>query len=136
MKFILIIVIFFFTFLALQSNSDIIGGGGGSGAGATGGNAGAGAAGALANQKMFRIEEIPADELTILEDEMLIPVAHFYKDIYNAFGIPFFIKAKQGEPFIVLKDRIQKRLNISNKEFEKVSKNTIKQLCIFKYANH
>jgi ubiquitin carboxyl-terminal hydrolase 7 len=42
-----------------------------------------------------RIEEIPRDELNLADDEMLIPVAHFYKDVFSAFGIPFLIKVKQ-----------------------------------------
>jgi len=41
-----------------------------------------------------RIEEIPRDELNLTDDEMLIPVAHFYKDIFSTFGIPFFLKVK------------------------------------------
>lgn len=43
----------------------------------------------------YRIEEIPRDELNLADDEMLIPVAHFHKDVFAAFGIPFFIKVKQ-----------------------------------------
>jgi hypothetical protein len=30
----------------------------------------------------------------LADDEMLIPVAHFYKDVFSSFGIPFFIKVK------------------------------------------
>jgi len=41
-----------------------------------------------------RIEEIPRDEVNLADDEMLIPVAHFHKDIFSSFGIPFFIKVK------------------------------------------
>jgi ubiquitin carboxyl-terminal hydrolase 7 len=43
----------------------------------------------------YRIEEIPRDEWNLADDEMLIPVAHFHKDVYASFGIPFFIKVKQ-----------------------------------------
>nr|CAD7405875.1 unnamed protein product [Timema cristinae] len=66
--------------------------------------------------KVYRIEEVPKDELNLAEDEMLIPVAHFYKDIFSTFGIPFFIK---GEPFSKVKDRLLKKLGIQEKEFEK-----------------
>ncbi|KDR24281.1 ubiquitin carboxyl-terminal hydrolase 7 [Zootermopsis nevadensis] len=69
--------------------------------------------------KAFRIEEIPRDELNLADDEMLIPVAHFCKDIYTPFGIPFFLKVKHGEPFSKVKDRLQKKLGIPEKEFEK-----------------
>lgn len=76
----------------------------------------------MANQshhKVFRIEEVPRDELLLLDTEMLIPVAHFSKDIYSSFGIPFFIKARHGEPYRELKERIQRKLNVPEKEWEK-----------------
>ncbi|KAJ4444389.1 hypothetical protein ANN_06181 [Periplaneta americana] len=69
--------------------------------------------------KIYRIEEIPRDELNLADDEMLIPVAHFYKDIFSTFGIPFFLKVKHGEPFSKVKDRLLKKLGIQEKEFEK-----------------
>ena len=46
------------------------------------------------NNIFSRIEEIPKDELNLAEDELLVPVAHFYKDIFSTFGIPFLIKIK------------------------------------------
>jgi len=69
--------------------------------------------------KIYRIEEIPRDEVNLADDEMLIPVAHFHKDIFSSFGIPFFIKVKHGEPFSKVKDRLLKKLGIQEKEFEK-----------------
>lgn len=44
--------------------------------------------------KLYRIEEIPTDELNLAEGEMLVPVAHFHKDVFSTFGIPFFFKIK------------------------------------------
>lgn len=44
--------------------------------------------------KTYRIEEIPKDELNIGDDELLVPVAHFHKDIFSTFGIPFLFKLK------------------------------------------
>jgi hypothetical protein len=41
-----------------------------------------------------RIEEIPPDELNLAEDELLVPVAHFSKDVYATFGTPFVVKVK------------------------------------------
>lgn len=73
----------------------------------------------LNSQKIYRLEEIPLDELEIGPNEMLIPVSHFYKEVYNTFGTPFFIKVSQDEPFSSIKSRIQKRLNVPDKEFEK-----------------
>ncbi|XP_071444786.1 ubiquitin carboxyl-terminal hydrolase 7 [Hetaerina americana] len=69
--------------------------------------------------KTYRIEEVPRDELNLADDEMLIAVGHFHKDIYNTFGIPFLLKIKHGEPFSKVKDRIQKKLGVQDKEFEK-----------------
>ncbi|XP_076047681.1 ubiquitin-specific protease 7 isoform X2 [Oratosquilla oratoria] len=69
--------------------------------------------------RSYRIEEIPAEEQPLGEDEMLIPVAHFHKEIFSTFGIPFLLKIKQGEPFSCIRERIQKRLDVPDKEFEK-----------------
>lgn len=71
------------------------------------------------HHKIFRIEEVPVDELLLMDTEILIPVAHFSKDIYSSFGIPFFIKACHGEPYHALKERIQRKLKVPEKEWEK-----------------
>lgn len=78
----------------------------------------------VSQQIFYRFEEIPQDELSIADDEMLIPVSHFYKNVHELFGIPFFVKAKQGEPFTQLKNRIQTKLAIPDKEWEKVCRKT------------
>lgn len=44
--------------------------------------------------KLYRIEEIPVDEVNLAEGEMLVPVAHFHKEVFSTFGIPFFFKIK------------------------------------------
>ncbi|KAH8384510.1 hypothetical protein KR009_001563, partial [Drosophila setifemur] len=67
-------------------------------------------------QKTYRVEEVPTDEMLLAENEMLIPVAHFSKELYNSFGVPFLTKARHGEPYGALKQRIQKRLNVPDKE--------------------
>ncbi|XP_015122798.1 ubiquitin carboxyl-terminal hydrolase 7 isoform X2 [Diachasma alloeum] len=69
--------------------------------------------------KAYRIEEVPKDELSLAEDEILVPVAHFHKDIFSTFGIPFMFKIKHGEPFTKVKDRLLKKLGVPEKEFEK-----------------
>ncbi|XP_048519747.1 ubiquitin carboxyl-terminal hydrolase 7 isoform X2 [Dendroctonus ponderosae] len=73
----------------------------------------------LAATKIYRVEEIPREELVLSDDEMLVSCAHFHKDVFSTFGIPFLIKIKQGEPFSVVKDRIQKKLAVPEKEWEK-----------------
>ncbi|XP_076275614.1 ubiquitin-specific protease 7 isoform X1 [Rhynchophorus ferrugineus] len=72
-----------------------------------------------ATAKVYRIEEIPRDELVLTDDEMLISCAHFHKEVFSTFGIPFLIKVKEGEPFAKVKERIQKKLAVPEKEWEK-----------------
>lgn len=55
--------------------------------------------------KVYRIEEIPKDELHLAEDEMLVPCAHFHKEVFSTFGSPFLIKMKQGESFNKVKGK-------------------------------
>lgn len=99
--------------------------------------------------KIYRIEEIPKDEAKLEAGEFLVPVAHFHKEIYQTFGTPFLLKLKnvsitsrslslrqvvavdgqffvnftnlplQKEPLSSVKERIQKKLDIPDKEFEK-----------------
>ncbi|XP_074039373.1 ubiquitin-specific protease 7 isoform X4 [Leptinotarsa decemlineata] len=73
----------------------------------------------VAATKMYRVEEIPRDELQVADDEMLVPCAHFHKEVFSTFGIPFLVKLKQGEPFLKVKERIQKKLAVPEKEWEK-----------------
>lgn len=75
----------------------------------------------VSQQICYRFEEIPPDELNLAEDELLVPVSHFYKNVHDLFGIPFFVKVKQNEPFGQLKNRIQNKLGVPEKEWEKVS---------------
>lgn len=76
--------------------------------------------GSISNTKMYRIEEIPKDEVVLGADELLVPVSHFYKDAYNAFGIPFFLKIKDDESFMSIRERIKTKLGVPDKEWEKV----------------
>ncbi|XP_030755284.1 ubiquitin carboxyl-terminal hydrolase 7 isoform X3 [Sitophilus oryzae] len=73
----------------------------------------------IVNTKVYRIEEVPRDELILADDEMLISCAHFHKEAFSTFGVPFLIKIKQGEPFSKVKERIQKKLAVPEKEWEK-----------------
>ncbi|KAK9885250.1 hypothetical protein WA026_010749 [Henosepilachna vigintioctopunctata] len=73
----------------------------------------------VAGTKTWRVEEIPRDELNLQEDEMLISCAHFHKEVFSTFGTPFLIKVKQTEAFAKVKERIQKKLCVPEKEWEK-----------------
>ncbi|EHB12187.1 Ubiquitin carboxyl-terminal hydrolase 7 [Heterocephalus glaber] len=73
-----------------------------------------------ATSRTFRIEEIPLDQVDIdKENEMLITVAHFHKEVFGTFGIPFLLRIHQGEHFREVMKRIQSLLDIQEKEFEK-----------------
>jgi len=52
------------------------------------------------------------------EDEVLICIVHFHKEIYNTFGTPILIKVRTGERFHDIKERIQKAMKISDDIFE------------------
>lgn len=69
--------------------------------------------------KSLRIEEIPKEESSLVDDESLIHVAHFHKEVFSTFGVPFLLKIKNNENFSTVKDRIQKKLDVPDKEFEK-----------------
>jgi ubiquitin carboxyl-terminal hydrolase 7 len=67
--------------------------------------------------KNYRMEQILSEEENLVEGECLLPVAHFSKEIYATFGTPFLLKIRLGEPFRDIKARIQKRLEVLDKEF-------------------
>ncbi|RXM32454.1 Ubiquitin carboxyl-terminal hydrolase 7, partial [Acipenser ruthenus] len=71
-----------------------------------------------AASRTFRIEEIPLDQGGLDKDnEMLIPVAHFHKEVFGTFGIPFLLKIRQVK--LLLKHRnqshcVQREFTFSN----------------------
>jgi len=71
--------------------------------------------------KTYRIEEIPGDQVSVEgdPDKLLIPCAHFHKDLYATFGTPFLLLIRQGESFTSVKERIRTKLDVPEKEFEK-----------------
>lgn len=79
----------------------------------------------VSQQLIYRFEEIPQNELNLTDEEMLIPVSHFYKNVHDLFGIPFFVKAVHNEPFYQLKTRIQNKLGVAEKEWEKVCRQIV-----------
>lgn len=44
--------------------------------------------------KNYRIEEIPKDQLNLETNEFLLAIAHFQKESYHTFGVPFLLKVK------------------------------------------
>lgn len=68
------------------------------------------------------MEEIPSDQLSVVQDERLLPVAHYDKEPTRTFGVPFFIKIRNEEPIAMVKQRIKEMLEVPDKDFEKVIK--------------
>jgi len=71
------------------------------------------------SNKVYRIEEVPKEEATLAPGEILVPVAHFHKEQFSTFGTPFLFRIKQKEPLAQFRERIQKKLELPEKEFEK-----------------
>lgn len=71
----------------------------------------------LQANKNYRIEQILPEEALMSSEEYLLPVAHFSKEIYATFGTPFLLKIRLGEPFRDIKQRIQRKLEVQDKEF-------------------
>ncbi|KHJ97856.1 MATH domain protein [Oesophagostomum dentatum] len=68
---------------------------------------------------MGRVEEVPQDQLVVRSNEYLVPIAHFDKDPGRMFGVPFFLKVANDELLSSVRDRIQSRLEVPDKEYEK-----------------
>lgn len=64
-------------------------------------------------------EEVPVEELQLTEEERLVNVFHFSKDVSRPHGVPFRLVIKPGEPFSETKKRLQQRLDVPDKEFAK-----------------
>nr|VZI34443.1 unnamed protein product [Spirometra erinaceieuropaei] len=66
----------------------------------------------------LRIEELPLDEVTPQPGEVIIYAAHFNKDLSDTFGVPFTVRIRDQEPYSAVKERIRKRLEVPDKEFD------------------
>ncbi|OQR76440.1 ubiquitin carboxyl-terminal hydrolase 7-like, partial [Tropilaelaps mercedesae] len=77
------------------------------------------------SNKTYRVEEIPKEQSDEAgtgpdsEHSMLIACCHYQKEIFTTFGTPFLLKIHHGESFETVRDRIQNRLDVPEKEFEK-----------------
>lgn len=57
--------------------------------------------------------------MTIGENEVLLSASHFERLPGNTFGVPFLVKITDGETVGDIKLRVQKMLNVPDKDFEK-----------------
>ncbi|KAI8145421.1 hypothetical protein BJV82DRAFT_603604 [Fennellomyces sp. T-0311] len=62
------------------------------------------------------------------ENDRLIQVVNYHKDPAKLHGIPFLFVAKKDEPFVDTKKRLQQRVGISDKEWQKVKCTIIRQV--------
>jgi|ERR1712062_57108 len=69
--------------------------------------------------KLYRVEPVPQDQLKFAPGEVLIQVCHFNNMIQSVYGIPILIKIKNNEKLIEVRRRIQKTLNVPDKDFIK-----------------
>jgi ubiquitin carboxyl-terminal hydrolase 7 len=70
-------------------------------------------------QKVLRLEEVLPEEVNLSDNELLVPAAHFQKEPIQTFGVPFFFVVKEGELLSSMRQRLCKKLEIPEKEFEK-----------------
>jgi ubiquitin carboxyl-terminal hydrolase 7 len=64
-------------------------------------------------------EEVPVEELQAKEEDKIINVFHFSKDLHRTHGVPFKFVIKPREKFAETKVRLQKRLDMSDKDFSR-----------------
>ena len=72
----------------------------------------------------MRVEEVPADQLNVAANEVLMPVSHYEKEPSKMFGTPFLIRVVDEEPYAAIKRRIKEALEVSDREFEKARRRT------------
>ena len=62
--------------------------------------------------KSYRLEEVPKDQEELQDGEILVPVAHFSKEVFSTFGAPFLILLIQGDNVGSVKNKIQEKLGV------------------------
>ncbi|KAE9415473.1 hypothetical protein Angca_009957 [Angiostrongylus cantonensis] len=84
---------------------------------------------------MGRVEEVPQDQLVVGSNEYLVPVAHFDNHPGQMFGVPFFLKVANDELLSSVRERIQARLDVPDKEYEKYKFALISSSRVVRYLN-
>merc|ERR1712037_195003 len=69
-----------------------------------------------AGTKNYRLEEVPRDQVELADGDALVPVAHFSKEVFSTFGSPFLVLMRQGDTVGRVKERMQERLGVNDKE--------------------
>ena len=63
--------------------------------------------------KSYRLEEIPKDQEEMADTDILVPVAHFSKEVFSTFGSPFLIPLTAGDTVGSVKQKIQDKVGVS-----------------------
>ncbi|CAF4425776.1 unnamed protein product, partial [Rotaria magnacalcarata] len=75
------------------------------------------------SNRYYHLEEISNDEIDLEKDSELIPVAHYTKENMIQINIqkffPFLLKVIHNESFGDVKQRLQTKMGLVNREFEK-----------------
>ncbi|CAF1189871.1 unnamed protein product [Rotaria sordida] len=75
------------------------------------------------SNRSYHLEEIISDENDHNKDSVLIPVAHYTKENFIQINLqkffPFFLNVIHNESFDDVKQRLQTKLGLTNREFEK-----------------
>ncbi|CAE6431473.1 unnamed protein product [Rhizoctonia solani] len=79
-------------------------------------------------------EEITAEELSAGDNDKVISVFHFTKELARWHGVPFRFVLKPNEKFVDTKKRLQKRMGITDKEIAKYKFSLI-QSTLFRQPN-
>lgn len=69
--------------------------------------------------KNYRLEEMPREQEELQEGDILVPVAHYNKEVFSTFGSPFLVLLRQGDTVGSVKQKMQDRLGVADKEWDK-----------------
>eukprot|EP00794_Sanderia_malayensis_P008888 gene8888-9838_t len=72
------------------------------------------------SQRTYRLEPLSDEDLSPQKDSVMVHVAHYSKEVYNTFGVPFIFSLKDGEKLGSVRKRIREKLDMDEKEFEKI----------------
>ena len=67
----------------------------------------------MGGTKSYRLEVLPQDQEELQDGDILVPVAHFSKEVFSTFGSPFLILLSQGDTVGTVKKKIQNKLGVS-----------------------
>jgi hypothetical protein len=69
--------------------------------------------------RYLRVDVRPPDEKEVGGNDMVLPVAHFYKDTLHTHGLPFTLRVTDNEHISDVIERIRIRLHVPQKEIAK-----------------